>query len=223
MLAICFEESFSSCCTPNRKSGAGVPCFGKSAHERGQALCVIESGNAFQRWLDRLAVPSCRPGRCSCRRHSSRRTFSAAESWGPWRPRPVPARAGIDCAPEQREDRAQRTWSAGNRIVLDPVAAGVLVEVGARIGRFIDRREVEAFGCGRRGRLRFVTLRSCGSLRNEAGRISKDAKRNNFIWVPLSPLGGPELGRPTCSGRADGKSNVAHVEKLRRPLDTRAA
>ncbi len=81
---------------------------------------------------------------------------------------------------EQREGPRPAHLVGGNGIVLDPVAAGVLVEIRAGIGGLVDGREIEALdGRGWRG---FGGVGIGGGLRQgTAGREQQNGYEANAI------------------------------------------
>ena len=92
--------------------------------------------------------------------------------------------------PEQRERTRPAHLVGRNRIVLDPVAARVLIKVRARVGGLVDRREIKALALGRcRG---FLVLGLCRLRQRHAGSNKYDRKKTE-LRHRLSSL---EIGPP---------------------------
>ena len=173
-------------------------CGGEFADQRGEVPGILEGGNVFQRGLNRLqAVLVDQTGI-----HAGGKVVAVLflrRGLGVFR-------GGVQVLPEQvsiallekREGPRPAHLVAGDGIVPDPVAAGVLVEIGARVDRFIDRRQVEALDGGRRGRLLILSLRSRGRLRhNRSGNKQQEkCKAIQFHRGSLILVGAPELAEP---------------------------
>jgi hypothetical protein len=131
------------------------------------------------------------PGRCSCRRQSSRRTAFSEGSWDLWRLRPTPARAGSVALAQQRERTRPAHLIGGDGVVLDPVAAGVLIEVRARIGGLVDGRKIEALDDLRWRGFGVVRLRGGGNSRQpELQRPESGGKQGEAISFGVLLNGG---------------------------------
>jgi len=112
--------------------------LGEVTDERRELVRVVERGDAIERGLERVEAifldePGIHAGGVEVAVLFLQRTFGGI-------------RRGVELLPEvvavalaqQREGAGPADLVGGNGIVLDPVAAGVLVEVGAGVGVLID-------------------------------------------------------------------------------------
>ena len=182
MPAICLEESLSSCSTPKLNSGAGLPSASSIAHERGQFVGVLQAGDALQRRFQRRKTLFLHQiGVHAGGKVVAVLLLKSAFGGAGCRVQLLPQQVAVALA-QQREGPRPAHLIARNGVVLDPVAAGVLVEVRAGIGGLVDGGEIEAHdGRGRRG-FAGVGLRRRGSLRQGgSGRQQQNGNEANAI------------------------------------------
>jgi len=198
MPAICLLESFRPA---PRRSGTAEPRCPRLHLSMSVASVRVSLRAAIRCSAGSSGLSPCLPpGRCSCTRHRSFRT-SLEGVFGHWPPRPAPAKEGSDCAQQASRRTAPSEPDPTEWVAVDPVAAGVLVEIRAWIG-VLSMAVTSKLLMPRAAQLCIICLRIRRHLRqggsasqNQDGSESKTIHRmslGNRVWQPC-PLASSDM------------------------------